>query len=220
MRINADFSQRVIETPSPGRWVNSPETGVDRFMLDRIGDEVARATSIVRYAAGSSFARHTHADGEEFLVLEGIFSDEHGDYPRGIYVRNPPGTGHSPFSLDGCRILVKLRQFDAADLEPVVADTMGDENWQRDERTGAEYRALHQFGTEQVAMLRIGSGQSLKIDVGEGGLEWLLVSGSLQFENASYTTESWFRFPAGDSFGMTAIEDCSLFQKCGHLPAN
>ena len=134
MRINADFSQRVIEVSSQGRWVNSPESGVDRFMLDRIGDEVARATSIVRYAAGSSFARHTHAKGEEFLVLEGVFSDEHGDYPRGTYVRNPPGTGHSPFSVDGCRILVKLRQFNADDLKPLVADTTGGDNWQRDER--------------------------------------------------------------------------------------
>ena len=189
-------------------------------MLDRIGDEVARATSIVRYAAGSSFARHTHAKGEEFLVLEGVFSDEHGDYPRGTYVRNPPGTGHSPFSVDGCRILVKLRQFDADDLKPVVADTTGDDNWQRDERTGGEYRALHQFGTEQVSILRIEPGQSLEIDVGEAGLEWLLVSGSLTFENLRYATESWFRFPAGDSFRMKAIEDCVIFQKRGHLPAN
>ena len=69
-------------------------------MLDRIGDEVARATSIVRYAPGSSFARHEHAKGEEFLVLEGIFSDDSGDYPAGFYVRNPPGSGHTPFRKD------------------------------------------------------------------------------------------------------------------------
>ena len=219
MRINADFSQRAIEAPSPARWVNSPESGVDRFMLDRIGNEVARATSIVRYSAGSTFARHTHPQGEEFLVLEGVFSDEHRDYPRGTYVRNPPGTGHSPFSNDGCRILVKLRQFDARDLEPVVADTLSEDNWQWNEQAGAEYRALHQFGTEQVAMLRIGSGQSIEMAVGRGGLEWLLVSGSLQIDDRSYVTESWFRFPAGDAFRMTAIDDCLVFQKRGHLPA-
>ena len=219
MRINADFSQRAIEAPSPARWVKSPESGVDRFMLDRIGDEVARATSIVKYSAGSKFSRHTHPEGEEFLVLEGIFSDEHRDYPRGTYARNPPGTGHSPFSNDGCRILVKLRQFDAGDLEPVIADTMSDDNWQWNKQAGAEYKALHQFGTEQVAMLRIGSGQSIDMAVGEGGLEWLLVSGSLRFEDVSYVTESWFRFPAGDSIRMTAIDDCLVFQKCGHLPA-
>jgi len=219
MRINADFSQRAIEAPSSGGWVRSPESGVDRFMLDRIGDEVARATSIVRYAAGSSFPHHSHPEGEEFLVLAGIFSDEHGDYARGTYVRNPPDTGHSPFSTEGCRILVKLRQFDAADLCPVVTDTNCDD-WQRDERTGGECRALHQFGAEQVAMLRIASGRNLTIEVGEGGLEWLLVSGSMQFENLNYGTESWFRFPAGDSLRMTVIDDCVVFQKRGHLPAN
>jgi hypothetical protein len=59
-------------------------------MLDRIGDEVARATSIVRYAPASHFSPHVHDGGEEFLVLEGTFQDEHGDYPVGSYVRNPP----------------------------------------------------------------------------------------------------------------------------------
>ena len=116
MRIHADFSQRAIVAPSADRWLNSPESGVDRFMLDRIGDEVARASSLVRYAPSSSFPRHLHPEGEEFLVLEGVFSDEHADYPGGTYVRNPPGSGHSPYSVDGCRIFVKLRQFDAEDL--------------------------------------------------------------------------------------------------------
>ena len=69
MRINADFLKPAIVNRSETEWVLSPESGVDRIMLDRIGDEVARATSIVRYAPGSSFARHEHAKGEEFLVL-------------------------------------------------------------------------------------------------------------------------------------------------------
>jgi hypothetical protein len=101
----------------------------------------------------------------------------------------------------------------------VVADTMSEDNWQWNEQAGAEYRTLHQFGTEQVAMLRIGSGHSIEMAVGGGGLEWLLVSGSLQIDDRSYVTESWFRFPAGDAFRMTAIDDCLVFQKCGHLPA-
>ena len=60
-------------------WIASPAGGVDRKMLDRIGDEKARATSIVRYAADSAFPEHEHPLGEEFYVLEGVFSDEHGD---------------------------------------------------------------------------------------------------------------------------------------------
>ena len=108
MRLNADFSQRVFSAPAVDQWVHSPESGVDRRMLDRIGNEVARATSIVRYAPRSFFPAHSHAQGEEFLVLEGVFSDEHGDYPCGTYVRNPPGSGHSPSSENGCRILVPV----------------------------------------------------------------------------------------------------------------
>ncbi|GAL13613.1 hypothetical protein JCM19233_4618 [Vibrio astriarenae] len=52
--------------------------------LDRVGGEVARATSIVRYKPNSAFSPHTHDGGEEFFVLEGVFSDEHGDYPQGV----------------------------------------------------------------------------------------------------------------------------------------
>lgn len=88
--INADFDQRVVIPPAgDGDWVASPSPGVWRYPLDRVGGEVARATSIVRYALASSFSPHTHGGGEEFLVLEGVFSDEHGDYPAGTYVRNP-----------------------------------------------------------------------------------------------------------------------------------
>lgn len=219
MRINADFSQRVLSAPAVDQWVHSPESGVDRRMLDRIGNEVARATSIVRYAPRSCFPGHLHAQGEEFLVLEGVFSDEHGDYPCGTYVRNPPGSGHSPSSENGCRILVKLRQFDAKDLQPVVIDTTDQCDWRPDERTGGEIRTLHNYGAEKVSMLRFESGQEVTIDVEDGGLEWLLVTGSLRYESSDFPVESWFRFPAGDGFKVHAIEDCVVWQKTGHLPS-
>ena len=64
-------------------------------MLDRRGEEVARATSLVSYAPGSHFERHIHDGGEEILVLEGTFSDEQGDYPTGTYLRNPVGSSHA-----------------------------------------------------------------------------------------------------------------------------
>ena len=76
MELNADFSKRVAVHAARMPWVASPMPGVDRRMLDRIGEEVARATSIVRYAPGSHFSPHTHGGGEEFLVLEGVFTDE------------------------------------------------------------------------------------------------------------------------------------------------
>src|SRR6516225_11262517 len=123
MELNADFSQRVAVHAARLPWVASPIAGVDRRMLDRIGDEVARATSIVRYAPASHFSAHTHGGGEEFLVLEGVFQDEHGDYPAGSYVRNPPTSRHTPGSASGCVIFVKLWQFDAADRKDVTVNT-------------------------------------------------------------------------------------------------
>ena len=111
MLINADFAQRSVVRPDDVDWSPSPMIGVERKMLDRVGGEVARATSIVRYAAASSFPSHLHSGGEEFLVLDGVFEDEHGGYPVGSYVRNPPGSAHAPRSREGCIIFVRLRQF-------------------------------------------------------------------------------------------------------------
>ena len=115
MELNADFSAKALVHSDQVEWLASPMKGVDRRMLDRIGGEVARATSIVRYAPGSHFSPHTHTGGEEFIVLEGVFQDEHGDFPAGTYVRNPPTTSHTPGSEPGCVIFVKLWQFDMDD---------------------------------------------------------------------------------------------------------
>src|SRR5688572_30669720 len=123
MEINADFSQRIVVHAARLPWVPSPMAGVERRMLDRIGDEVARATSIVRYAPGSHFSPHTHGGGEEFLVLEGVFQDEHGDFPTGSYIRNPPTSRHTPRSAPGCVLFVKLWQFDPADRQQVAIST-------------------------------------------------------------------------------------------------
>jgi len=123
MNLNNDFRLRVVQRAADAAWTPSPLPGVDRRMLDRVGDEVARATSIVRYAAGSRFDEHVHHGSEVILVLDGVFSDEHGDYPAGTYLRNPPGTRHAPFSREGCTLFVKLWQFAASDLTPVRITT-------------------------------------------------------------------------------------------------
>jgi anti-sigma factor ChrR (cupin superfamily) len=117
MRINDDRTVPAIVQATQLPWQASPAAGVDRRMLFRIGDEVARATSIVRYAPRSAFPRHTHGGGEEIVVLDGVFQDEHGDYPAGSYFRNPPGTSHVPASMDGCTIFVRLWQFRDGDRE-------------------------------------------------------------------------------------------------------
>jgi len=111
MKINADFNQRVVVHSANMDWIDSPMAGVSRRPLDRVGGEVARATSIVRYAPNGKFSPHVHTGGEEFVVLEGVFQDEHGDYPKDSYIRNPPQSSHTPGSKDGCVIFVKLWQF-------------------------------------------------------------------------------------------------------------
>ena len=116
MRINADFSQKVVIRPDDHLWVASPSPGVKRMMLDRIGEETGHATSLVRYTPDSVFPTHVHSGGEEILVLKGEFSDEHNDYPTGSYLRNPIGTKHRPrIGPQGATIFVKLHQFDQQD---------------------------------------------------------------------------------------------------------
>ena len=217
MRINAEFAEKAVVVPEDSEWVCSPESGVDRLMLDRIGDEVARATSIVRYAPGSSFARHEHGAGEEFLVLDGVLSDEHADYGVGTYVRNPPGSGHSPYSRNGCRILVKLRQFDPQDLAHVVVDTTNNSVWPNE--SGSSVLELHKFGSERVMMIRLGAGDPLPIRSDPGGIEILVISGSIDDEGTQLTAESWLRIPADQEIRLVASSDSLLWVKTGHLPS-
>ena len=217
MLINADFSLPAIVVPRDDDWQCSPESGVDRLMLDRIGDEVARATSIVRYARGSSFPRHLHAKGEEFLVLSGVFSDEHGDYPTGCYVRNPPGSGHSPFSKDGCRILVKLRQFDPADLTPVVINTYDSIGWQKSDDGNTESLHLYNYGCENVRMVRAPAGREIPLSTNPAGVELLVISGSVAYAGELLPVESWLRFPADHTAEIRAVTDTVLWVKSGHL---
>ena len=218
MHINSDFSRPAIVDRSKAEWVSSPEPGVERIMLDRIGDEVARATSLVRFAPGSSFSHHEHAKGEEFLVLAGVFSDESGDYPAGTYVRNPPGSGHAPFSQGGCRILVKLRQFDPQDLQPAVIGTQSPALWQAGD--DADYLPLHSFGNEEVAMARIARGRKYSAAANPGGVEMLVVTGALRYGDDDLCAESWLRFPAGHAASLTIVEDGILWIKRGHLSAS
>lgn len=117
--LHMNFAERVVIETASQSWLPSPMPGVWRKPLARAQAEAGHATSIVRYEAGSRFSAHTHPRGEEILVLDGVFSDEDGDYPAGSYLRNPAGSQHSPFSVDGCTLLVKLHQFQAGDQDRV-----------------------------------------------------------------------------------------------------
>jgi anti-sigma factor ChrR (cupin superfamily) len=218
MLINADFSQRVVMQAAETAWVPSPMAGVERKMLDRIGEEVARATSIVRYAPGSTFSRHVHGGGEEFFVLEGVFSDEVGDYPAGTYVRNPIGSAHAPFSKNGCTIFVKLHQFDPADAAHVVIDTRRAQ-FQPGLVPGLSVLPLHDYGTEHVALVRWAPGTTFDAHQHWSGEEILVIEGVFQDEYGSYPAGSWIRSPHLSRHQPFSDHGCLIYVKTGHLPA-
>ena len=221
MRINADFSEAVVVRPGDYRWVDSPMPGVERMMLDRIGDEVARATSLVRYAPNSTFSPHVHTGGEEFLVLEGEFGDEHQTYPAGYYVRNPIGTSHSPRVGDkGCIILVKLHQFDQEDDTSVVINTH-EADWISDYAPGLDVMLLHKFQNENVLMIRWAPNTPFKEHTHEGGEEVFVIEGCFSDENGGYPAGTWLRLPDGSKHNAyTGDEGALLYLKAGHLPTD
>src|SRR5262247_3412285 len=170
MTLNSDFNARAAIHAARLDWTPSPIPGVDRRMLDRIGDEVARATSIVRYAPQSHFSPHTHCGGEEFLVLDGVFQDEHGDFPAGSYVRNPPTSRHVPGSAAGCVLFVKLWQFDPADRKEVKLETAGRTYTADAGRPGVEVLTLFRDDIEDVRLEWWMPGAAITLEV-PGGAE-------------------------------------------------
>lgn len=218
MRLNADFSARVVVLPDDYEWVASPMAGVERMMLDRIGDEVARATSLVRYAPGSTFSRHVHGGGEEFLVLDGEFGDEHQLYPAGTYVRNPIGTAHSPrVGEQGCVIFVKLHQFSASDQTQLVIDT-NTARWSPGLVPGLEVLGLHEFESEQVALVRWAPDTQFNEHKHWGGEEVFVVAGTFYDEHGRYPAGSWIRSPDQSVHTPYTKQDGALiYVKVGHL---
>jgi len=217
VELNADFSQRVAVHAARLPWVASPIAGVERRMLDRIGDEVARATSIVRYAPASRFSAHTHGGGEEFLVLDGVFQDEHGDFPAGSYVRNPPTSQHTPRSAPGCTLFVKLWQFDPADRREVKFNTAAIEYQPAKDQPAVEQVPLFGDEHEDVRLERWSPGAVVTRPI-PGGAELLVLSGGFDEGGERFEALSWLRLPVGSQLEAKAGSDgCKMWIKTGHL---
>lgn len=218
-RINADFNQRVVIYPENYQWVDSPMPGVERMMLDRIGDEVARATSIVRYAPFSEFSPHEHSGGEEFYVLKGTFADEHQEYPAGSYVRNPIGTSHTPqIGADGATIFVKLHQFSRSDTRHFSINTKTQE-WLPGLVDGLTVMALHEFEGEQVALVKWAPNTQFNPHQHWGGEEILVLGGTFYDEHGRYPKGTWLRNPHLSQHRPYTKDDGALiYVKTGHLP--
>ncbi|OXR49580.1 MULTISPECIES: cupin domain-containing protein [unclassified Pusillimonas] len=194
MLINADFSCRAWVLPEQQQWVASPQGGVERIMLDRVGAEKARATSIVRYAPNSFFPQHSHPGGEEVLVLSGVFSEDNDHYPAGWYMRNPPGSRHQPSSLEGAVIFVKLWQMRPTERSFVRVNTNDPNAWQQ----GADRAECPLFADdiESVRLLRLDAGAVL-LPAQVDGAEAFVLKGELTEGAQTYRESAWLRLPAG-----------------------
>lgn len=217
MQLHADFTQRAAVHAAQLPWAPSPVAGIERRMLDRIGSEVARATSIVRYAPESVFTPHTHGGGEEFLVLDGVFSDEHGDFPAGSYIRNPPTSRHTPGSKDGCIIYVKLWQFDSTDRTALRMDTTTLLYQNVATRPNVTLAQIYQDQGENVRLEKwTGDADITLADV--GGIEILVLDGSFTENGEVFSHQSWLRLPIDATLRATAgKEGCRVLIKTGHL---
>jgi anti-sigma factor ChrR (cupin superfamily) len=191
--------------------------GVERLMLERFGEEVGRAASVVRYAPGSCFKEHTHTGGEEFLVLEGVFSDEHGNYGPGTYVRNPRGSRHAPFSHDGCTILVKLHHFAPGDEARIAVDTR-EAKFVSGSTQGLSVLPLHSYGKESTALVRWAPGAQFRTHRHWGGEEIFVLEGALHDEYGEYPEGTWIRSPHLSQHTPFSTSGCLIFVKAGHLP--
>ena len=220
MQVRAEFQKREVIYANEYAYVPSPLPGVSRMMLDRMGDEVARATSIVKYAAGAGYSAHTHGGGEEIFVLDGVFSDEHGDYPAGTYLRNPPGTSHTPFSKNGCTILVKLWQFAAGDTEQLTIDT-NQSTWRPGLVPGLSVLPLHEHDGISTALVRWAPHTQFQSHMHPGGEEILVLQGLFRDEYGEYPVGSWLRNPRWSKHTpYTGAEGALIYVKVGHLGAD
>ena len=216
LQLNADFSQRCTVDSNSLPWQASPSPRVHRRLLERIGGEVARATSVVRYAAGARFDAHSHDLGEEILVLEGTLSDESGVYGPGTYLKNPPGSAHAPFSEDGGTLFVKLRHLDPQDQMRVVVPTR-QAQWRQGLVPGLTVLPLNEFGTSHTAMVRWAPGTYFNPHRHYGGEEIFVVEGVFSDEHGDYPQGSWLRSPHLSQHQPFSREGCLILVKTGHL---
>lgn len=216
LALHADRSLRCVVDSTALPWVASPAPLVQRRLLEREGGEVARATSVVRYAPGARFEAHRHDLGEEILVLEGTLCDAAGSYGPGTYLKNPPGSVHAPFSPEGCILFVKLRHLDVQDTQRVVVPTR-QAQWHPGLVAGLRVLPLWEFGTSHTAMVRWAPQTRFNPHRHFGGEEIFVVEGVFSDEHGSYPQGHWIRSPHLSQHQPFSVEGCLILVKTGHL---
>jgi ChrR Cupin-like domain len=226
MKIHGDFTLFAAAHFEASKFIPSPVAGIDRFSLDRVGGEKARATTIVQYHPNSKFPEHEHIGGEEFLVLEGTFKDEFGVFPAGTYVRNPIGSKHAPWvDNDGCTIMVKLLQMaETGDGTAPLHICLDDKKSSGRKAEFGRVLDLYQNSKtgEHVQMCWLDAHQAVPAPDCTNGEEIFVVEGALLFGTESFEKWGWMRFPAGTRIDKRTLlragsTGAQIFRKTGHL---
>jgi hypothetical protein len=217
--VNGNLSVRVSVDTTKMDWSPSPSGSVWRKRVHLVGPpESGQVTSVVRYEPHSKFHAHDHPDGEEILVLDGVFSDEHGDWPAGTFLLNPEGFRHAPFSNGGCVLLVKLRQFAGRDRRHVVIDT-NKVDWQPTALPGVTCKDLYrQDGfADRVRLERWTAGADPGVVTYEQGAELFVIDGEFVDEGGACGPGCWLRLPVGARHRPKSGTGCTLYIKRGGL---
>ena len=214
--LNADRSQRIAVETQTMQWEISEADGVMRKRLERLTGDPEPVTTVVRYMSGSSFPAHRHVHGEEIFVLEGTFSDNHGHYGAGSYLRNPAGSNHTPYSEEGCTLFVKLQQFQTDDSQQVNIQTL-EQSWLPGLVQGLSVMPLHEFNGENVALVKWDANTVFQMHTHMGGEEIFVLQGTFEDEFGKYPQGTWLRNPPNSSHMPFTKEECLIFVKKGHM---
>jgi anti-sigma factor ChrR (cupin superfamily) len=217
--LNADLSERLVMDTKAMDWQASPSPSVWRKRLYHTGSaEAGVVTSVVRYEPGSSFASHEHPDGEEIFVIDGVFSDEAGDYPAGSYILNPEGFSHAPSSGPGCILFVKLRQY--AGERPQIRHDINAMDWELRPNGTVESIMLDQQDgfDKRTQVVRIMPGGEVPMHGHPNGEEVFVLEGSFEDQMGSYSAGTWIRNPIGSKHSLTSKTGCMFFIKTGCFP--
>lgn len=217
--LNTDFSMPAFAHTEDMEWVASPGNGVWRKRMELLGEaESGRVTSLVRYDPGASFEAHDHPGGEEIFVLDGVFSDEHGDHPAGSYMLNPEGFHHAPFSRQGCVLFVKLRQFAGNDRRHVNVPTHN-MDWAAGPVAGLSMKELYSQGDypEHIFLAHLAPETIIPHHDHPAGEEAFVIDGELEDEFGRYRKGSWYRLPPGSSHGVVTKTGATIYVKSNGL---
>lgn len=217
MSINGNLDEIVVVDTNQLEWTPSPSGSVLRKRLHLVGpEESGQVTGLVQFQPGANFPAHEHPEGEEFFVLDGVFSDDSGDYGPGSYLLNPEGFAHGPSSEEGCTIFVKLRQYPGTDRPHIVLDT-NEMPWEGSGTIGVVQKTLYRDNDypEAMSIEKWEPDTVGHLQIYGRGAEILVIDGELKDEAGTYTAGTWMRFPAGHQHTPSSDTGCLLYVKLG-----